>query len=283
MYWNDILSALAGDAYGYDTQTGARIDTPSPEWTAAVQNLPPEIQAQAGENWTAQHRNDEFSGFVGNVFGNIFTPAALTAVGFMGGNAIAQLVGAGGSALGGTAGAVGAADVGGSIAPLAATPGLTAPAGGAVGLTALGAPAAGAAALGGGSMGTGLGPLAMLLGPSILQGGLGLIGAGIGAGAAKDAASTQAEAAREANWALLGMYGQNRADMAPYREAGYGALGQLGVLAQQPAGYYPYESPATLDPNQYGFDPNQYAFDPSQHAFDPNQYAFDGTQHRFDP
>ena len=292
VYWNDIISALAGNAYGYDPQTGARIDTPSPEWQAAAAAIPPEIQAQAGENWTAQHRKDEFSG-IGGMFGNIFTPAALTAVGFMGANAIGQLAGAGAAGAGTGAGAVGAADVGGSMFPIAATPGLTAPAGGAVGLVPLGTGGGGGVlgslgaflglggAGGGGAM-SNLAALAPLLGP-VISGGMGLIGAGMASNASKGAAQTQADAAREAILAEMAMYGQSRADLAPYREAGYAALGQLGALAQQPVGYYPYEAPAALDPGQYGFDPGQYQFDPGQYQFDPGQHRFDPNQYAFKP
>lgn len=55
-------------------------------------------------------------------------------------------------------------------------------------------------------------------------------GAGINALAAKSAANTQADAGREANQLLLNMYQQGRADLKPYREAGYGALGNMTRL-----------------------------------------------------
>lgn len=50
----------------------------------------------------------------------------------------------------------------------------------------------------------------------------------IAANGSKSAAKTSADAARDANSTQLQMYDQTRADQAPYRDAGYIALGQLG-------------------------------------------------------
>ena len=60
-----------------------------------------------------------------------------------------------------------------------------------------------------------------------------LLGGLISSNAAKSAAQTQAQSARDANALLLQMYQQTRSDQAPYREAGYHALlGLLGYAGQ---------------------------------------------------
>lgn len=85
--------------------------------------------------------------------------------------------------------------------------------------------AAGAGATGGGM------DLSSLLGGTNWLNLLGSLGGGLlqylGA---TNAADTQEQAAAQSIAALLGMYNQNRADLAPYREAGYGALGNLTNL-----------------------------------------------------
>jgi hypothetical protein len=50
----------------------------------------------------------------------------------------------------------------------------------------------------------------------------------IAANGAKSAAKSSAQAAKDANDVQLQMYNQTRDDQAPYRQAGYTALGQLG-------------------------------------------------------
>lgn len=55
-----------------------------------------------------------------------------------------------------------------------------------------------------------------------------LVGGVIAGQGAKDAANAQARAAGNATQTQWDMYNQNRTDQAPYREAGYTALGQLG-------------------------------------------------------
>ena len=73
--------------------------------------------------------------------------------------------------------------------------------------------------------------------------GAGTLVAGVlGSNATTEAAETQADAARAASQAQLDMYNQTRADLAPYRQAGYGALDQLqsgnaAQIAQSDPGY----------------------------------------------
>jgi hypothetical protein len=230
-----------------------------------------------------QTRNDEFSGFVGNVFGNIFTPAAALALGAMGtsllGGLTAPAAGAGagaaaaetgvlggstafgapaaaggagtGGAIGGGA-ALGGAGAGGGVlgggAGLGAGVGGSVAGSGGVGLGVLG----GGAGLGTGTAATGLGGLLGSIAPYApliatgLSGLTSLIGGAMGADAAKDASRDQINAAREANVLLAALYDQQRQDMAPYRDAGYTALGRLGELVKSPVGYQRYTAPSPL-------------------------------------
>ena len=55
-----------------------------------------------------------------------------------------------------------------------------------------------------------------------------LVGAAATTAAGSKAAKAQTQAARQASDTELQMFEQNRADLAPFREAGYTALGQLG-------------------------------------------------------
>src|SRR5262245_3727393 len=188
----------------------------------------------------------------------------------------AEAVGGGGflSGLGGAGAAgAGAAGAGGALGGAGAL-GTAAGVGG--GASGLGSAVTGAGflsgATGGVALGTGTGFLGAL-GPylqyaPLIQSATGLIGAGIGAGAAKSAAATQAAAADRANQMLLSIYQQNRADLAPYRNIGYGALADLTTLTANPLSYGPYSATPTLDPSQYQFNapPN---FDPSQYQFTP--------------
>jgi hypothetical protein len=300
--------------------------------------------------WNAilAQRDDSFRGVVANVFGNGFTLPAMFASAMMGANLIGGLtaaapaagevvasplpatLGEGAFATGEAAAEAGAgglpvaaADVGGSVAPLAPTPVLdpavSAPvwngagwvgdaakvagtagsvgsagsqalgSGGESGTTALDTPSQDRAAFndilhrvgqdsGGGWLQT-IKDVAPVLGPALS--GLGSIAGGvIGGNAATDAAKTQADAAREANRTLWDLYQQNRADLQPYRETGYGALGALRDLTGQPLTYGPYTATAPLDPARYAFSPDPFAFrgqaplDPTGYAFDPTAYAF---------
>lgn len=211
-------------------------------------------------------------------FGGFAAPAA---AGVAEAGAIGPLLETGGAfpALAG-----GAADVGGSILPLAATPTLTAPAGaatvgGAGAAGATGGGLLGALGLGGGGGGTlaTLGDIAGILGPAI-SGGTSILGAITAADAARDAARTQAGAANDANALLWQMYNQNRADLAPYRQAGYASLGQLAGLVDQP-----FALPEAFDPSGLGFDPSAYAFTPEAGRFTSTQPAFTDPSLAFTP
>jgi len=108
---------------------------------------------------------------------------------------------------------------------------------------------------GGGAGGGGLGSYFPLISTGINTIG-GLIGAGMSASAARDAANIQAQAANQANQTLWQMYQQQRADQGPYREAGYYGLGSLIPLTMNPFTYPNYQRTPTLDPSAYGFTPN---------------------------
>lgn len=60
--------------------------------------------------------------------------------------------------------------------------------------------------------------------------GAGVAGAAISAGAAKSAAQTQAQAANQATNVQQQMFGQTRADLAPFRDFGVSAQSSLGKL-----------------------------------------------------
>lgn len=76
----------------------------------------------------------------------------------------------------------------------------------------------------------------------------GVVGSEISAGAAKDAANTQAGAARDANATQLRMFQQSRDDLQPYRAVGYDALGKLSLLANTSLDMRPYTPTPTFDP-----------------------------------
>lgn len=180
----------------------------------------------------------------------------------------------GGAALGGVGGAVEGAGAGGALVGGGGTGTLLGGTGGEVGgdvlvgegaVDGFGGVAAGAGgdtlsyggAVAGGAGATGgllssLKDYAPLIGPAVSA--IGSVAGGIiNSGAARDAATTQANAAREANRILLDMYGQNRADAEPYRTAGYSALNALGQLNMDPLtypGYTPtpvYHGPSDAD------------------------------------
>lgn len=70
---------------------------------------------------------------------------------------------------------------------------------------------------------------AMVAVGSLVVGGVGsLVGSKMQSDAARDAADKQVDAAREANALQEKIYHQNRADQEPWRQAGAGALSQLG-------------------------------------------------------
>lgn len=87
----------------------------------------------------------------------------------------------------------------------------------------------------------------------LVSAGVGAIGSVVGgvnsASAARDAANTQAGAAREANALLSRIYDQSRADLAPYRAVGTAALGQLATLTDHPLTY------GAFDERPYAFTP----------------------------
>lgn len=84
----------------------------------------------------------------------------------------------------------------------------------------------------------------------------GVVTSTISAGAAEEAAETQAEAARQAQETQWKMFMQARADQEPYRLAGYGALGRLQDLTGRPLSYRDWdESPYAWDPSPYAFKP----------------------------
>ncbi len=70
---------------------------------------------------------------------------------------------------------------------------------------------------------------------SLLNAGGNLLSGYLGSNAADKAADQQAAAAREANALARDMYNQQRADLAPWREAGSGALGQIQALLADPS------------------------------------------------
>lgn len=69
---------------------------------------------------------------------------------------------------------------------------------------------------------------------ALIGGGLSLGGAVIGAIGAQDAAQTQADAAAQAGQQAYAQYLQTRNDLAPYRDAGSNALGQLPSAMANP-------------------------------------------------
>jgi hypothetical protein len=83
----------------------------------------------------------------------------------------------------------------------------------------------------------------------------GIAGSVISANAARSAARTQADAARDANATQLEMFERSRADLAPYRAAGLGALWPLAELAQRPLTYGPYTPVAPYDPSVHPYTP----------------------------
>lgn len=83
-----------------------------------------------------------------------------------------------------------------------------------------------------------------------LSAGAGLVGAGMQAKAAKDAARTQAAAADRAMAQEREMYDISRADLAPYRETGYTALRDIGAMRPYLTGQFGEEQLAQyLDPS----------------------------------
>ena len=65
--------------------------------------------------------------------------------------------------------------------------------------------------------------------PSLISAGGSIIGGALSAGAAGSAADAQVQASKDANATTLAMFNQNRADQAPFREAGVGVLPQLST------------------------------------------------------
>jgi hypothetical protein len=213
---------------------------------------------------------------LGPVWGGLLGTALVLGGGFglgaLAGGAGAIALGGGAAAEGAGAGAGGLAGYGAAIGPnLVGAAGAPALAGGGVGALGAGAGygaaigpnlvgAAGAPALAGGGVGGavtgaalgGLGGYAPLIGAGI-GAGTSIAGGIIGANAATDAARIQAASADKANQLLLQMYEQNRADLGPYREAGYGALARQVAMTQNPFTYGNFTSQAPLNPAGYAF------------------------------
>jgi hypothetical protein len=135
----------------------------------------------------------------------------------------------------------------------------------------VGAGAAGAAAGGGAAMG-GLGFWGPIIAAGI-QGGTSLLGGFLGSNAAGNAAATQAQAAREANALLAAIYGQQRQDIEPWRQAGIGALGQLQALTQTPMPTSTYSPVAPLNADPYAFPLEPYAFNSAPYAWNAGSPA----------
>lgn len=185
-----------------------------------------------------------------NIFGDQFMQALMGLGAFVGGSAAlgafsTPAVAGGEAAIAAAPAAEGA--VGGGL-PLGAAAG---GGGGVVG--GAGAGGAGAAAAGGGTLAT-LADLAPIIG-SVISAGGGLLGAGMGAGAARDVAQTQADAATQANALLAAIYAQQRADMEPWRQAGLQALPGLQALAGQSMNVTPWQASPVLQANQFAFTP----------------------------
>jgi hypothetical protein len=276
----------------------------------------PQIQGMLDNMYYAGSSHDEF-----NFLGDQFFPAVALLGAAVGGAGLYGAFGAGEAAAGAGAGAAGTAGTAGTVAPIGylspeiaaagggagaagtagalggavapigyLSPEIIAAGGGSLGNVApvaagaagaAGAGAAGAGALGGAGAGV-LGGWGPVIGAGITAGSS-LIGGAIAGNAAKNAAQTQAESATEANRILQQQYDQSRADLTPYREAGYKALGQTQDLVNQPIGFDPYQATPTLDPSQYAFDPNQYQFNTDQYRFTAPNQALDPAQYKFAP
>jgi hypothetical protein len=90
-------------------------------------------------------------------------------------------------------------------------------------------------------------PIAWALGGSAL---LGFLGSQNQASAARDAASLQSQAAQKAQDQQMAMFNTLNQQQAPYREAGYGALGKIGeMLPQFTKTFGPEDLKANLAPN----------------------------------
>jgi hypothetical protein len=136
----------------------------------------------------------------------------------------------------------------------------------------IGAGATGAAAAGaGGAMGS-LGFWGPIISAGI-QGGTSLLGGLLGSQAAGNAAETQGQAAREANALLAAIYGQQRQDIEPWRQAGISALGQLDILGTLPMPNMNYNAAAPLNPDPYAFPLEPYAFNSSPYAWNAGSPA----------
>lgn len=221
------------------------------------------------------------------------------------GNVYGVELGAGGALAAGGGGASGliVPATGGALAAGGAGAGAATAATGGAGAAGTAAGGAGTAAGTAGTAGTTLGTLAdiaKIAGPAV-TGLTGVIGAVNSGNAAKDAAETQANAAREANQLLRDIYTQNRADLGPYREAGYSSLGNLQSLAgqaqpqlQQNAAYNPaanqfYAPVNPINASSYAFTSPVGYPSAAAHTFTPNaplnasQYGFTAPTLTDDP
>ena len=153
------------------------------------------------------------SGAIGNFWNTGGRDAAALAAAYYGGN---YLFGGGGAGAGAAGGSWVVPPDGGAATWVPAAAGAGGAAAGAAGAGAAGAGAAGASSY--------LLPGA-ILGSSLL-----------GAGAARDAANTQANAQAQANQLMYAQYLQQRADLAPFTGAGMGAQNKLLTYLGLPGG-----------------------------------------------
>lgn len=99
-----------------------------------------------------------------------------------------------------------------------------------------------------------------MVAPALIAGGMSLLGGIFGGKGAKEAANAQVASAREAMAMMDRQYQQSRADMAPWREAGGAAIGQLSDMLKP--GYDYTESPGY----QFSFNEGQRAVEGSAAA-----------------
>ncbi len=92
----------------------------------------------------------------------------------------------------------------------------------------------------------------------------GIAGSVISGNAAKSAANTQADAARDANATQLQMYNQTRQDLGPWRLTGQRALENLDLTAHEPLMMRAYTPTAPVDPSGYAYTPTPVYQGPSE-------------------
>lgn len=95
-----------------------------------------------------------------------------------------------------------------------------------------------------------------ILGASLVGGGLGIVGAGMQAGAAKDAAQTQAQASVYASNLQNDQFQQQQKNIQPWLQAGQAALPTLQNMANTPVNFSQQDFQNNMDP-AYQFDLQQ--------------------------